>query len=262
MNQNPVLVAVCGGTSTGKSTIVSQQLKKALGNEIVEIVELDNFQKGRESKHLFKGRYGHDTPEYFEVAECAKTIKSLLDTKSAIIPVYDYKQGKRTDSNVINAKPVIVVEGLFAAFGELAELADVIVYVESPLYGRILRRIFRNRYERYNAQPIISFTNFFSTLNTHNDLIVPQKKIANHVVCSSYGFVDSIKRFNLSPLECKENSVDLMYQFHISKSTMLGIYCSSNQKHFTLMHKNKCYLDFEISEDQYLKMKALDFNSL
>lgn len=262
MNQNPVLVAVCGGTSTGKSTIVSQQLKKALGNEIVEIVELDNFQKGRESEQLFKGRYGHDTPEYFEVAECAKTIKLLINTKSAIIPVYDYKQGKQTGLNVIIPKPVVVIEGLFASFGELAELADMVVYVESPLYGRLLRRIFRNRYERYNAQPIISFTNFFSTLNTHNDLIVPQKKIANHVVCSSYGFVDSIKRFNLSPLECKENSVDLMYQFHISKSTMLGIYCSSNQKHFTLMHKNKCYLDFEISEDQYLKMKALDFNSL
>ena len=126
-NRRPVLISVCGGTSTGKTSWVSRQIKEIIGDEPCLMVELDNFQKGKVSKYHYKSIYGHDTPEYFELEECIQAIQKLKDGEEADIPIYDFKLGKQTGNRKVIAKPVIIFEGLFAAYGKLGSLADLII---------------------------------------------------------------------------------------------------------------------------------------
>lgn len=257
-----LLISIFGGSSTGKSTIVCDQIQKKLGPEKVNIIELDNFQKGKESKNIVQGKYGQDTPQYFEVEQCIKILKAVKENQCVSVPIYDYKKGKQTGMNIISPKPVTIAEGLFAAYGQMSVLADKIIYVESPMYARMLRRILRNRYERYNAPVWLSFSNFFSTLNTHNELIASQKCIAHFNIFVPYNFQDSIHRFNLTPLYENIKQVDLIYRFDICQTTVLGVYQNNEKLFFTLLVNNKMYLDFEISQKQYSQLIELDFNSL
>ncbi len=257
----PVMVAVCGGTSTCKSTMVTNQIWSQVGTGLATIIELDNFQKGRESKNLIKGSYGHDNPEYFEVGESYSALKTLSENKQSNIPEYSYTLGKQTGYKIIQPAPVIVYEGLFAAYKELAALADLVVYVESPLYARLLRRIFRNTYDRYNAMPERAFTNFFPTLNAHNELIAAQKDNADYTILVPYQFEDTIIRYNLSPIS-EQKKVDFTFCFDLSNDTKIGVYKNFEQLNFTLLHCNKMYLDFEITFEQYEEILKLDFMSL
>jgi len=260
--RNPVMIAVCGGTSCCKSTLVVQQIKEKIGNELVDIIELDNFQKGREWKPILKGKYGHDTPEYFEVNESIQCIKALKDNQVAAIPVYDYSLGKQTGTTIIKPKAVVIYEGLYAAYVELATISDIVVYVESPLYARMLRRMFRNRYERYQVDPKVSFSSFLHTINAHIDLIAPQKNHAHFILNIPYRFEDSIQRFGLKPMYATGKQVDLIVEHGISENTQLGVHFKNGHYFFTLFHLGKMYLDFEISEEQYAKFVRLDFEGV
>lgn len=252
------MIAVCGGTSCCKSTLVAQKIKEKIGNELVEIIELDNFQKGSESKFINKGKFGHDTPEYFEVNDCIKCIKALKNNEITSIPVYSYQLGRQTGERNGLPKPIVIYEGLYAAYDGLSTISDIVVYVESPLYARMLRRMFRNRYERYQVDTKISFGSFLHTLNAHSELISPQKNHAHFILNIPYRFEDSIQRFGLKPLYETEKQVDLIVDYRISENTRLGVHLNDQQYYFALWHRGKMYLDFEISEEQYAQIAELD----
>ena len=157
---------------------------------------------------------------------------------------------------------MVIYEGLYAAYAELATISDIVVYVESPLYGRLLRRIFRNRYERYRVDPIISFSSFIHTLNANYELIAPHKKHAHFILNIPYRFEDSIQRFGLKPMYATGKQVDLIVEHEISENTQLGVHFKNGHYFFTLFHLGKMYLDFEISEEQYAKFVQLDFEGV
>lgn len=69
------------------------------------------------------------------------------------IPHYEYILGKQTGIDIIKPKPIIIAEGLFAGYAELGDLSDYIIYVESPTYAKLLRRIIRSCFERYRSEP-------------------------------------------------------------------------------------------------------------
>jgi len=260
--QTPIVIAVCGGTSTCKSSYVTQNLVEEIGPDICVAVELDNFQKGRESISEHLGFYGHDTPEYFEHAECYKTISYLKNGNPAQIPFYNYREGKQTGVISVEPKPVIIAEGLFGAYAEMADLADYIVYVESPLYARLLRRLTRNCFERYSAPPIVSFRNFFPTLNSHNDLIKPQKDKANAIIEVPYKFQDSIERFNLQPISAIPIKRHFLWEFQMSTDSFLGVFDDESDLFFCVVYENKIYFSFRISNELFKKLISLDMNSL
>lgn len=257
--QSPLLVAVCGGTSTGKSTMVSQPLAKTLGMEICTLIELDNFQKGRDSKQMYSAPFWYDNPDYFEVNECARAIDRLSKTGKTEFPVYDYKAGRQTGSKLMEARKVIIYEGLFAGHGMLGEMADMIIYVESFTYARLLRRMYRNMNERYKADPLAAFKNFFTTLHAHNQLISPQKLNASHIVHTSYYFDQTIQRFHLQKRETGYPKFDFSY--HLNNNTSIGIYEKSGIPHFAISHQNNVYLDFGINDELAEKTRFIDFGS-
>jgi len=258
----PIVISVCGGTSTCKSTYVTQNLVEEIGPDICVAVELDNFQKGRESKSEHLGFYGHDTPEYFGHEAYYRVISDLKNGNSVMVPFYNYKEGKQTSITAVEPWPVIIAEGLFGAYGEMADLADYIIYVESPLYARLLRRLTRNCYERYNATPIVAFRNFFPTLNSHNDLIVPQKERANAIIEVPYKFQESIERFNLQPITNSSIKRHFIWEYQMSTDSLLGVFDDESDLFFCVVHENNIYFSFRISNELFRKLISLDMSSL
>jgi uridine kinase len=258
----PYVIAVSGGTSTGKTTMVGNRLLEYLGDKICSKISLDNFQKGRESKHLFTGKYGHDTPEYFELENCHSVLKRLKEGHAVEIPRYSYKTGKQEGYRLALPKSIIIIEGLFASYGPLQGLADFSIYVESPCYARMLRRMMRNMFERYNAHPSLTLKGFAKTLPAHNELISEQKKRADICIRTPYRFSESIQRFQLEPIA--QPSLDTkagipVLSVEADEETEFTFYSIQEKHYFVLTHKNAVYFEFELNEAVAKTLVKIDF---
>ncbi len=258
-HEKPFFIAVCGGTSTCKTSQVASRLQTLFGETECELIELDNFQKGRESKHLFTSPHGHDNPDYFEVDEASLSLSVLAEGKEVSIPVYDYLQGIPVGVRQVEPKPIVIYEGLFAATRGLADLADLIVYVESPCYARMLRRLFRNQFERYSIDPSITLKGFFSTLRGHQEWIVPQKEKAFFTIKTDYYFEDSLQCFPLQPLFSELIISAYALCFHLDPETRLIAYQKSDAYYVDLSHKGFVYLHMNVNAIDFQRVVDIDW---
>ncbi len=258
---NPFIIAVTGGSATCKSTFVVPEIIRNFGLTDYEIISQDDFQQGWNSKSHYDLEFGHDIPEYFETRACFQTLQRLKNGEPAYVPVYNFQKGMHTGKRIINPKPVIIFEGLFAAHGELSSAADHIIYVESPLYARIIRRMIRNRYERYQVPPAYTFKGVFKVIKAHNALVVKQKEKADQIIQVTFSFQDTIDRFNLKPIDFNLQNAHIVYTFAIPQQESIKIIEINKELRFLYLFQDKVFIEFPITHELFSMMENLNFNN-
>jgi uridine kinase len=144
----PYVVAVAGGTASGKSTL-ADGLAAALGSEAVSISH-DRYYKTvpegirHHPRRAFLHNYDH--PDALDSALLATHLAELRAGRSVRIPRYDYATSVAVpDDLLVEPRPVVVVDGiLLLAEPCLCPLFDLSVFVEAPDDVRLLRRIRRD----------------------------------------------------------------------------------------------------------------------
>ncbi|NJK85202.1 MAG: hypothetical protein HC906_03800 [Bacteroidales bacterium] len=81
----------------------------------------------------FDENYGYDTPEYYEIQTCYNALIQLKEGQKIKTPVFDFKKSLQTALRDTGPSDIIIFDGLFAAWEPLNNLADYILYIESPL---------------------------------------------------------------------------------------------------------------------------------
>lgn len=191
------IVCIAGGSSTGKSTQLAADLHQQLADS--QIIAQDSFQLGAEFTDQADPVYRWDAIANYGLPESAALLRALQAGESARIPVYSFRDFRRTGFRTIAPTPIVLFEGLYAGLSELRSIADLVIYAESPLYARMLRRLFRSCFERYRADPATALKSFLTggVLKAHQDLVYPQRHTADVVFRMPYAFADSIRRFGL-----------------------------------------------------------------
>ncbi len=150
MSKPPFIVAITGGSGSGKTTTAGQLLE-LLKPLQAHLISQDDYYKDSKSLAGFDpATYDFDTPSARDHALLAKHLKALRAGKAIDVPVYDFTiHGRREATQHVVPGDVIVLEGTHTLCDPVIfALCDLKVYVDTPDDIRLLRRLLRDIHER------------------------------------------------------------------------------------------------------------------
>lgn len=144
------LVAVVGGSASGKTTLARQMVEIA-GASKVSVVALDAFYLANDYKsHEERAAINYDHPNAFDSALLHSTLQQLLNGERVHLPRYDFATHTRLSlRDEVIPEELVVVEGILTLnFPMVAGLFHYSVFVDTPEAIRLERRIKRDIAER------------------------------------------------------------------------------------------------------------------
>lgn len=178
------LILVGGGSSSGKSYITSEVMKR-LGDQDIVRLTMDDYYKDQADIPLeerYKVNYDH--PKAFDWPLMRKQLRDLKDGKPIQKPIYDFVTLTRTDKvEAISPKKVIVVEGIMALVDkEIRKLGDIKVFITASAERRFLRRLIRDKRERGRSfENIVS--QYFNTVQPmYGEIVEPSSIYADFII--------------------------------------------------------------------------------
>lgn len=180
----PILIGICGGTGSGKST-VAKSIFESLPEKNISIIEQDAYY--RDQSHLSleeRVKTNYDHPLAFDTNLLVTHMASLLDGKAIDKPNYNFSNHTReTFTTKIEPKDIIILEGIMILEEKrLRDLMDIKIFVDTDADVRIIRRIVRDIEDR--GRTLDSVINQY--LNTvkpaHEQFIEPTKKFADLII--------------------------------------------------------------------------------
>ena len=180
----PILIGLCGGWGSGKST-VTEQLYAKTGSERCTVIRQDNYYK--DQSHLsFEDRQktNYDHPFAFDNDLFIEHLKMLREGKAIDMPEYDFSVHNRKKESVrLEPKDIILIEGILL-FSEprILDLLDMRIFVDTDSDVRILRRIKRDMKERARSLDSVIDQYMATVRPAHLQFVEPSKRYADIIV--------------------------------------------------------------------------------
>ena len=144
---NVTVTAIAGGSASGKTSKVAEELVKVYEGRAL-MLSMDDYSLGSEYVRRlveFGEDINYDMPSYIDIDLLARHIAMLKKGIAVWTPVFDFKTGETSPKmRLVKPKPLVVVEGLFALDNRIVAQADTGVFVDISMHGRALRRLFRD----------------------------------------------------------------------------------------------------------------------
>lgn len=179
----PVMVAVCGGSCSGKSWLAeSLRGRFATG---ASVISMDRFYK--DFSHLPIARregINFDDPEALDWGFLLQVLRGLTSGSRVELPYYDFASHSRTvDSEICEPRPVVIVEGLWLLMRtEMRTLFDFKLFIDCDEPLQRSRRLDRDRQERARSVESIERQLNEHVMPMHRIHVAPQKVLADFVV--------------------------------------------------------------------------------
>jgi len=180
----PFMVAVSGGSGSGKTTFVSK-LKERLVHQRPLVISIDHYY--RDLAHLAvdeRARCNFDDPESIEKTLLYQQISHLQSGYSVERPTYDFATHTRTAATErLDPSPVIIMDGIFSlCYPELLQLFDLKIFIDVEDDIRVVRRIRRDTAERGRSFESCASQYLGSVKAMHRKHIEPTKVAADIIV--------------------------------------------------------------------------------
>lgn len=184
----PILIAVAGGSASGKSTVVAEILSK-LDLKSVAIIKHDDYymdQKDLSREARLSVNYDH--PTSLDNDLLVSDLKSLLSGKSIHKPTYDFELYTRSDTyETIEPKKVIILEGILVLTDErIRALSDIKLFVELDDDTRFIRRLQRDIKERGRSVESVIDQYIKTVKPMHHKYVKPTKRHADVIIPNDY----------------------------------------------------------------------------
>lgn len=202
----PVVVAVAGGTASGKTTAVANRFVKEFGDRAAAI-SLDDYYRGLTYMNEQKSA-GHelnwDQPEAVDLLRAARDVAGLRSGREVVKPVYSFVMSEQSGEETLSLadKTVLVVEGLFALTDDIAEAADITLFVNTTPHGRVIRRLMRD-VVRTSWSPEEIITYFPTVEDMHQQYIEPTAANADLVIDNDYDPKVEASRAGIKEMQLK-----------------------------------------------------------
>jgi len=181
-----MIIGICGGTGSGKTTIARAILDSVGAKEVV-LIEQDSYYRNLADMPLDERHQANfDHPDAIDSDMLVNHIKRLKQGEPVEMPVYDMVTHTRRDrTETLMPKPVVIVEGiLIFAEPRVLDLLDVRVFVDTPDDIRLMRRLKRDIIERgrtvertldqYERTIRPMHFEFVEPSKRHADIIIPE----------------------------------------------------------------------------------------
>lgn len=188
----PILIVIAGGSASGKTTVVNK-IYKSLGNEDLVVIKHDDYYLDQSNLSIEeRKKTNYDHPSSLENDLLYDDLKKLLSGKTIEKPIYDFvSQNRRKETEIIEPKSVIILEGILALEDErIRDLANIKVFVNCDDDLRFIRRLKRDINERGRTVENV-INQYLTTVRPmhhlfvrpsirYADIIIPNDR--NHVV--------------------------------------------------------------------------------
>lgn len=181
-----MIIGICGGTGSGKTTIARAILDSVGAKEVV-LIEQDSYYRNLADMPLDERHQANfDHPDAIDSDMLVNHIKRLKQGEPVEMPVYDMvTHTRRDETEPLKPKPVVLVEGiLIFAEPRVLDLLDVRVFVDTPDDIRLMRRLKRDIIERgrtvertleqYERTIRPMHFEFVEPSKRHADIIIPE----------------------------------------------------------------------------------------
>lgn len=180
----PFIIAISGGSGSGKSTVTSLILAR-LGLEKASVIHQDSYYEDLSYMSLEERRkVNFDAPSSIDKDLLIKHVKTLLEGSSIEKPCYDFitcTRERKTEK--VEPTKYIILEGLFSlCFEELLPIIDLKLFVDVPHDLRLLRRIDRDTKVRGQTLESVIQQYQETVRPMHHKYIEPCRHIADFVV--------------------------------------------------------------------------------
>jgi uridine kinase len=146
----PFVVAVAGGSCSGKTTFAGRLLQE-FGPEDCLLILQDDFYRDQSDKFDYDGgAINFDHPDAIDFDLMAQKVKDLKAGRSCGLPLYDFKSHSRLEKEkLVDPRPLIVVDGILILHPpQLVETFDYTLYFQEIPEVRFERRLKRDVIER------------------------------------------------------------------------------------------------------------------
>ena len=181
---NQILIAIAGGSASGKTTVVKKIIEQ-LNSKDITVISHDDYYK--DLTHLaLTERYkvNFDHPDSLDNDLFVAQLKDLLDGKSISKPKYDFVEHNRSSEyELVEPTKIIIIEGILILEDErVRDLATIKLFVESDDDIRFIRRLVRDTKER--GRSIESVINQYLTTvkPMYYAFIKPTKRYADIII--------------------------------------------------------------------------------
>ena len=145
-----MIIGICGGTCSGKTTLANELLKW-LGEDKAVIIDQDSYYKDRSTLTTTeRAEINYDHPDSIEFDLLIKHLEQLKNNQSINKPKYNFKTHTRLhETEEIKSKKIIIVEGILIFSNKvLKSLIDIKIALDIDAELRLARRIKRDISER------------------------------------------------------------------------------------------------------------------
>ena len=183
-HHNLLLIGICGGSASGKSSI-SKYILNYFGREKCEIIEVDSYYNDLSHMNLKeREKNNFDHPDAFDFNLMYNQLTELKKNKPILIPIYDYKtHTRKKDFKRISSQKIILLEGILTFHNKMVrELLDMKIFVNTSEKIRMERRIKRDMRSRKRTYESIIFQFKSTVIPMHNKFIQPTEQYADFII--------------------------------------------------------------------------------
>lgn len=178
------VIGICGGSGSGKTTIVSK-IQELVGE--LAIVPQDNYYLSAHNvSNVNITGFNFDHPSAFDTDLIVEHLERLRAGQAVDMPQYDFVHHRRKEETThLEPGKLVLFEGILIYFDErLRDLIDLKLYVDTPDDIRFIRRLDRDVKERGRTVDSVvkqylevvrpGHYQFVEPTKAHADLIVPE----------------------------------------------------------------------------------------
>ena len=179
-----MIIGICGGTGSGKTTVANRILESVSASEVV-FIQQDSYYRNLKDLPLdYRQVANFDHPDALDNDLLVNHVRKLRAGEAIELPLYDFKTHTRLiETRPVDPKPIVIVEGiLIYAEPRLLEQMDIKVFVDTPDDIRFIRRLRRDVAERGRTVESVIEQYLATVRPMHMQFVEPSKRHADVII--------------------------------------------------------------------------------
>lgn len=179
-----MIIGICGGTGSGKTTVANRILESVSAKEVV-FIQQDSYYRNLNDLPLdYRQVANFDHPDALDNDLLVNHVRRLRSGEPIELPLYDFKTHTRlVETRPVEPKPIVIVEGiLIFAEPRLLEQMDIKVFVDTPDDIRFIRRLRRDIAERGRTVESVIEQYIATVRPMHMQFVEPSKRHADVII--------------------------------------------------------------------------------
>ena len=179
-----MIIGICGGTGSGKTTVANRILESVRADEVV-FIQQDLYYRDLKDMPLdYRNAANFDHPDAVDNELLINHLKKLSAGESVELPIYDFKTHSRLPATTrVEPKPIVILEGiLIFAESRLLEQMDIKIFVDTPDDLRFIRRLRRDIAERGRTLDSVIDQYTATVRPMHMQFVEPSKRFADVII--------------------------------------------------------------------------------